>query len=324
MITEEVKEPYLPISPHLIFPERLGNFEVYVRRGSNYVLFTKERERFDERIKTKLYDLGVEEVFIKGSQKKAFDQYVRVNLGQILENESIPMEDRAEILHDVSTHMISEFFTNKLPEKVKQRFFKDIMRMVTDCVNFFNNEEALAKLGQLIAHNYDVFTHNVDVFVLTMAVLNTFDLDHKTITNAGIGALLHDVGKLSIHKKILDKNGLTTDPVEIKLLQQHTVYGTALCANLPLDGLSMSCILLHHEHEDGSGYPSGISGDHIPFSIKVLSACNTYLQLTTPTPSKNALTPYKALQFMSKSMEGAFDPVVLKHLVMVLSGANIL
>ncbi len=324
MITEEINEPYIPISPHLIFPERAGNFEVYVRRASNFVLFTKERERFDSRVKTKLEDLGVEEVFIKESQRKAFDHYVRMNLGEILETGSIPLENRAEILHDVASDMVSEFFTKNLPDRVKQRLFKDISKLVNNCVVFFHDDNALAKLGQLIAHNYEVFTHDVDVFVLTTAVLHTFDVDNKILVNAGIGALLHDVGKISIHQKILDKAGATSDPAEIRLIQQHTVYGAAMCATLPLDGLSLSCILLHHEHEDGSGYPSGISGENIPFAIKVLNACNTYLQLTTPSPTRNPLTPYKALQFMSKSMEGAFDPQVLKHLVMVLSGANIL
>jgi HD-GYP domain-containing protein (c-di-GMP phosphodiesterase class II) len=88
------------------------------------------------------------------------------------------------------------------------------------------------------------------------------------------GALLHDVGKISIPDSILLKPSRLT-PEETQIVQQHTKYGYQVLSRIPHLQDAAMIALLHHERLDGSGYPMGLQGDEIPFETRLFSIVDT-------------------------------------------------
>jgi HD-GYP domain-containing protein (c-di-GMP phosphodiesterase class II) len=161
----------------------------------------------------------------------------------------------------------------------------------------------------------------VHVFVYTTALLHDMKADEATQLQAGIGALLHDIGKTRISKDILNKPGPLT-PEERSVINTHPVLGLALCQDVSLTREAAHCILLHHERMDGGGYPGRLTCELIPPHVRALALADVYDALTTNRVYAPAMPPFSALRLIREEMDGAFDMDVYKRLVMILSGAN--
>lgn len=309
---------YFSISPLMIFPETLGRFSVYLRQGEEYVLYADSEERFSERHRRNLHDSGVKEVFVKSEQREHFERYVESHLGRVLGDEAMPLAERAKVFLDTTTDLIKEVFDERLPV-ITNGHFARIRSVVEQSIRFFTGERALAAMAPFISHDYKSYTHSVHVFVYGVAVLHSFGVTGEDLIQAGMGAMLHDLGKTRVPKEILAKRGQLSR-AEQEVLRNHPLWGVSQCASLPMSQMAFNCILFHHERMDGEGYPSRLSGEHIPFPVRVIAVCNAYDNLTTDRPGQPALSAFDALQTM-RTEKGAFDLDAFKRLVQVLSGA---
>ncbi|MFW5931428.1 MAG: HD-GYP domain-containing protein, partial [Desulfosalsimonas sp.] len=143
------------------------------------------------------------------------------------------------------------------------------------------------------------------------------DWDEQTLVDVGVGALLHDIGKTRIPVKVLNKPG-ALDEQEWKLVKLHPVHGMRMCTNVSLPQMSLNCIVFHHEKFDGSGYPTGMSGEEIPVPVRVLTCCDVYDAITSNRPYAKASTPFETLKIMADEMKGAFDERIFKSFIKVL------
>jgi HD-GYP domain-containing protein (c-di-GMP phosphodiesterase class II) len=314
---------FFPVSPLMIFPETQGNFEIYVEIDGLYLLYTRQKEQLSEEKKRKLHEDGVKSVYILKEQRQGYDDYVRANLGDLLQSPDVPLKERAVVLYNASTLAVEKFFDASLPTSLKKRRLREIIALVRDSLAFLCDEQAFKKIASLISRNYHLYAHSVNVFVLTAATLQTYKPDRKLLLNAGVGALLHDIGKLSWTKKQFERENARQSETDKNYSDPHPAVGAAYCAALPLSRSSLACILLHHEHEDGAGYPAKVSGEEIPFPVKVLSLVNAYDRLTSNAPGCEGMKPFDALRFIKTDMRGAFDPEIYKRFVMVLADAEI-
>jgi putative nucleotidyltransferase with HDIG domain len=139
----------------------------------------------------------------------------------------------------------------------------------------------------------------------------------------GLGALLHDVGKAKIPKRILNKRGPLTQ-AEREIIKEHPVHGVSMCAHLPMTQNTINCILFHHETLDGAGYPAGIKGDNVPMPVRIISLSDIYDALTSERPYAEAMQPYEALSLIRNEMRENVDMNIFKRFVAVLSGAEII
>ncbi len=309
---------YFSISPLMIFPETLGRFSVYLRQGEEYVLYADSEERFSERHRRNLHESGVKEVFVKSEQREHFERYVESHLGRVLGDEAMPLAERARVFLDTTTDLVKEVFDERLPV-ITNGHFARIRSVVEQSIRFFTGERALAAMAPFISHDYKSYTHSVHVFVYGVAVLHSFGVDGEDLIQAGMGAMLHDLGKTRVPKEILAKRG-PLSRAEQEVLRNHPLWGVSQCANLPMSQMAFNCILFHHERMDGEGYPSRLAGEHIPFPVRVVAVCNAYDNLTAERPGQAALSAFDALQVM-RTEKGAFDLDAFKRLVQVLSGA---
>jgi putative two-component system response regulator len=122
------------------------------------------------------------------------------------------------------------------------------------------------------------------------------------------GALLHDLGKISIPDAILDKPGRLTAE-EYELVKQHPLQGARIVE--PLQSLRevVPLIRSHHERLDGSGYPDGLRGDDIPLLVRILAIADVYDSLASQRPYRDAIPHAVCLEMLGDSSQtGGLDP----------------
>jgi len=315
------EDQYFAISPLMIFPKAFGRFRVYIRQAGRFVLYAAENEQFTPRHRQKLHDAGVTEVYIRGEQRPDFDRYIENNLPQILIDPGIPVPERAKVLYLSAEAVVRDVFETKLPRGIGKREYARITTLVEKSLQFLASSESLRCLAALAAHDYSVHTHSMQVFVYTAAILQSAKADEYTQVQAGIGAMLHDIGKTRISNEILSKPGPLT-PEERCVINTHPAKGMALCQDVELTSTASQCILMHHERMDGSGYPGGLSGTLIPDHVRALSVADVYDALTSARSYAPAMPPFQALRLMREEMTDHFDLDAYKRLVLILSDAK--
>ena len=124
-------------------------------------------------------------------------------------------------------------------------------------------------------------------------------------------ALLHDLGKLEISRKLLHKAARLTDD-EYKNMKRHVEKGAEILK--PIDGplgRVIPIILAHHEHYDGSGYYAS-EGEEIPIESRILAVADVYDSLISDRPYRKAMSPYEVKEIIEKGSGTDFDPQVVK------------
>ena len=128
-------------------------------------------------------------------------------------------------------------------------------------------------------------------------------------------AQLHDVGKMSIDASVLKKKGRLTAE-ERSEMDQHTTYGHQILTGTPRLEMAAEVALNHHEKWDGSGYPNGVKGEHIPLPARIVAIADIYDALRSERPYKPAFSHAKAVRILTKGDEridpaSHFDPRLL-------------
>jgi putative two-component system response regulator len=122
------------------------------------------------------------------------------------------------------------------------------------------------------------------------------------------GALLHDIGKISIPDAILNKPGGLTE-AEFDTIKQHTVQGAHIVEPLASVRDAVPLIRWHHERLDGKGYPDGLKGEQIPLLVRILSVCDVYDSLASDRPYRSAIPHERCLDLLRKeALAGGLDP----------------
>jgi ribonuclease P protein subunit RPR2 len=125
------------------------------------------------------------------------------------------------------------------------------------------------------------------------------------------GFLLHDVGKLGVPDAVLNKQA-PLSVAERHLMQQHTLLGEAMLANVTLlDGAGLSVVRSHHEHWDGTGYPDGLAGTDIPLAARVFALVDAMDAMTTDRPYRQALSWEAAIDEILLQSGRQFDPRIV-------------
>jgi putative two-component system response regulator len=126
------------------------------------------------------------------------------------------------------------------------------------------------------------------------------------------GFLLHDVGKMGIADKILNKPGPLTD-AERNLIELHPAIGVEILSGIALfEGEGLDVVRSHHERWDGGGYPAGLSGDRIPLGARVFALADALDAMTSDRPYRKALSWEQATDEILSQDGSQFDPKVVR------------
>ena len=205
-----------------------------------------------------------------------------------------------------------------------------LVKLVTDQINEKekNNSMMIAILSQIVEfRNNESGLHVVHIRMLTEMLIDQIvkKTDKYNISNNDkilipIASALHDIGKIGIDDKILNKPGKLTKE-EFEIMKTHTVIGAHMIESLeqyqnePLIKIAHQICRWHHERWDGRGYPDGLIGNQIPISAQIVSIADVYDALVSERVYKKALPHEKALKMILDGECGHFNPDLLDCLI---------
>jgi len=151
--------------------------------------------------------------------------------------------------------------------------------------------------------------HVARIGLFSRQIATAIGLDELQCDVIEQAAPLHDIGKIGIPDRILQKAGKFTDQ-EREHMKSHTIIGHEILKESPSKYLQMGAeiALSHHEKFDGSGYPFGLKGEDIPLSARIVAVADVFDALTSVRPYKNAWSVEKALDYMKHHRGSHFDP----------------
>ena len=159
--------------------------------------------------------------------------------------------------------------------------------------------------------------HSEEVVHLARGVAMMLGLPSAQVERIADAALLHDVGKLGVPHEILHKRGPLT-PEEWAIMADHPVAGERILMRIP-ELTAIAPIVRHeHEHWDGSGYPDGLRGHHIPIGSRIILACDSYHAMITDRPYRPARPADEAIAELRRAAGVRFDPDIVESLLDLL------
>jgi putative two-component system response regulator len=149
--------------------------------------------------------------------------------------------------------------------------------------------------------------HTTAVSRLAMAIATELRLPAAQCRDVELGALLHDVGKLSIPDRVLTKPGPLNE-LEWTAMQRHASLGERLVARIVQQPAVLAVVRSHHERWDGSGYPDGKQGEEIPLAARIVAVADAFQAMIEPRPYRTPRTRASALEEIASESGRQFDP----------------
>jgi len=172
-------------------------------------------------------------------------------------------------------------------------------------------EETIQAIA-LIAEMKDPYTagHQRRVAQLACAIAKEIHLSEEQIEGSRMVGLIHDIGKISIPAEILTKTGLLTKN-EFNLFKTHSKVGYDILKIIEFPWPIAKIVLQHHERMNGSGYPSGLLGEHILLEARILGVADVVEAMALQRPYRPSLGIDRSLEEISQNRDVLYDPEVV-------------
>lgn len=161
-----------------------------------------------------------------------------------------------------------------------------------------------------------LYSHSIAVALISLMIAAELNYSDDELCNLGLGAFLHDVGKLLIPKPILQKNGPLNE-LEMDFIRLHCELGKTSLEPYYFPKESMDVILQHHERLDGSGYPKGLKGDEISRNARIVMIADVVDAITSDRPYKSSQKMNEAITIL-RSEQGKYSEEMLSVLEKIL------
>lgn len=285
----------------------------------------------EEKDVRELVRCGIKEVWIDtskgmdvagGQEREETDAQVEAVLVQATEGEppvierisiAREMNQAARICAKAKTAVSSMFREARLGKALKAADALPLVEQISDSV--MRNPGAIVSLARLKTKSDYTYMHSVAVCALMVALARQLGLSRTEIRQAGMAGLLHDIGKMDIPERILDKPGRLTEQ-EFDIIKNHPAAGHRLLTQGEgVDAASLDVCLHHHEKMDGTGYPERLPGERISQFARMGAVCDVYDAITSDRPYKAGWQPAEALRKMAEWAKGHFDESIFQAFV---------
>ncbi len=240
-------------------------------------------------------------------------------------------EFKTHMKHALRVHSTTKKFINKIMSNIQQGNdidVKEAKALVSNMTkNIMQNPMSLIWLTQL--KNRDEYTaeHSLNVCILALFFGRSLGLNIAQLNNLGLGALLHDIGKLRVPLEILNKPDRLTEK-EFEIMKKHALLGYEILKSKDeINDEALSVVQQHHERVDGHGYPFGLNDENIGLYSKIVKIVDVYDAVTSKRPYQGEVSPHHALNCIYSDRNGAFDEKLvekfLKHMGIYPVGCSI-
>ncbi|BBF87208.1 hypothetical protein DLM_3622 [Aquitalea magnusonii] len=270
-------------------------FYIDTRKGID-VSDAQLKSEVDQSIDNALLDLLVEKP----------GQVVTAELGTELPRAKAILDRAHETIHHI-------LLDAKLGKKLNLGPVRDVAQELADSVR--RNADALNILARIKEKDSYIFHHSISVGVLLMILQHDSGLSSEEVMDAGIGGMLHDIGKIYVDSQILNKPGKLSH-IEFEAMRKHVGYGVSVLKQYP--ELSSDVILPaleHHERYDGTGYPFGKKGEQISSLGQKAAIIDVYDALTSDRCYHRGMTPPMAIRKIFEWSKHHFNPQQVKDFV---------
>lgn len=217
-------------------------------------------------------------------------------------------------IHNHASGLIRQLMTDiRLGRQVEFDAIGEALRSIADSV--LDNFGTLIQLGQLKTADDYTFQHCVSVCALLTGFCRLLEFNRQTTYDVGIGALLHDVGKMRVPLEILNKPGRLSNE-EFDAIKLHVAHGCDIVAGVPWVGATaLNVISHHHERFDGTGYPAGLRGTEISYVGQMAAIVDVYDAITAERVYHRAMEPAEALRKLHEWSRFHFNEELVAHFI---------
>ena len=180
-----------------------------------------------------------------------------------------------------------------------------------------NNIGLLSLLGKLTElRDRETAGHTLRVSLYALQFAEELGLSPEVVVRTTKGALVHDIGKLAVPDRVLEKPG-PLSPRERTEMAAHVAFGVEMVMRSQFLSDAIPLVADHHERYDGNGYPRGLKGEAIPLEARMFALIDVFDALTSRRVYKGALTVEQALAAMAEGRGSHFDPALFDRFVEV-------
>lgn len=230
------------------------------------------------------------------------------NINELINLEPIKQETRAQ-----AGLVVSEMIRGI--QKTPQGNLHKLKQIVNEMVNqIIGYPDVVYNMLDIRSYDHYTYAHSVNVCAIALIIGSAMRMSRSDLEYLGIGALLHDIGKIFVDSKILNKPG-RLEPEEYDQVKSHTRDGYEfLKEKICISYISSHVAFQHHEREDGSGYPRGITGDQIHRFAKIVAVADVYDAMTSYRIYKKAMPSHVVLNKIKAEADRKFDRTVVQCL----------
>lgn len=195
-----------------------------------------------------------------------------------------------------------------------------VQTVITDMTeSVFRNPDALPSLSRLKRFDEYTFYHSVNTALLAMSLGRSLGFDRSMIHLAGVGTLLHDIGKMKVPLELLNKPG-RFEPHEMEIVKQHVLRGVeVLSSTTGLGDTYIQPALEHHERVNGDGYPHRRAHQDISQVGLITAIVDIYDAMTSDRVYHKGKPAHEVLQLLYRlSLEGHLDPTLVQRFIQVV------
>jgi HD-GYP domain-containing protein (c-di-GMP phosphodiesterase class II) len=255
--------------------------------------------------------LGISEIYIEDDISEG------INVLDVVSEET-----RQEAMSIIQNVMISlrndSGFDTKQVHDIAEKLISELVA----------NRNVMVNLSDIKSLDGYTFEHSVNVCILSIILGIGMGFNMNRIKELGIGAFLHDIGKVLVPMEILCKPSQLV-PEEFEVVKKHANYGFEIlkkCDNIST--ISAIVAFGHHERLDGSGYPLKLRGESIHQFTRIVSVADVYDAMTSNRAYRKKLQPHEALEYLTALSNTQFDSAVVaafkKHVAIYPVGSGVM
>ncbi|MFD2370632.1 HD-GYP domain-containing protein [Brevibacillus sp. GCM10020057] len=180
---------------------------------------------------------------------------------------------------------------------------------------FQSQPQILLSLRHFARMDSYAYEHAISVGIISYMIAKWIKVPEKEWMQVALAGTLHDVGKMKIDRRILQKPGKLT-PEEFEEIKKHTVYGYQIikASHGLSEGVALAA-LQHHEREDGSGYPLGLPGSKLHLYSKIVAVADVYHAMSSDRIYQKAQSPYVVVEQLMQDSFGKLDPFIVRAFI---------